>query len=135
MRAGWMLGLLVLCAAVAFVLWPGTAADETAPRSERRDVPLEIPAFSAPHEVEAPRAAEALATAPAEASVLAPDAEPLELAIRHADGVVAARCRVALVRGDTVAWSAFAGDDGIARGERSEGAAVVWVAGATLFPA
>lgn len=136
MRAGWLVGLVTLGAAVALVLWSGeTAADDVAPRSERRDEPQDIPAFTAPHEAEAPQAVEAVASAPAAASLAAEDVSSLELVIRHADGVPAARCRVALVTGAEVAWSAFAGDDGVAHGVRIEGAAVAWVAGATLLPA
>jgi hypothetical protein len=70
-----------------------------------------------------------LATGPAPA-----DVSVFQAFVRHADGAPARGAIAVLARGEAVVWRAFTDVEGRLRGEASDGAATLWVGGATLDP-
>ncbi len=65
---------------------------------------------------------------------VAKDPLAFEARVVHADGEPASGCVAVLAHGDAPEWNAAADADGVVRGPGSDGAATLWVGGATLAP-
>jgi hypothetical protein len=130
MRRGLLLAAGLVALLAVLLLLPGppdTASDGAAPGTARpaAEGGADLPTLSPP-------AAPTRDLAPvATGSASADDSSSFEARVRHADGAPATGTIGVLAHGENVVWRAFADAEGRLRGDASDGAATLWVGGAT----